>query len=157
MLLVCGCRDQWWHSIPGYGGYWWQRGQPKSVSQLLTESQGKLDAALTASAAERKEIVPAAKGIRESLSKAAELSRGGRPATEVVAQISAAEQQMIQLEGRLSVGSRAAYGELASQLREFASEAQGGQETSFAAFGLFTARTFVFLANELSMPPPIVL
>lgn len=156
-LAVSGCRDQWWHNLPGYGGYWWQRGQPKSVSQLLAESQGKLETALTDSASERQEIVPSAKGIQQALTKAVEYTRMGRASTDVVTELTEAERQMLQLEGKLSIGSRAAYGELASELRQFTADAQSGQGTSFASFGLFTSRTFVFLANELSMPPPVVL
>lgn len=156
-LSVSGCQDQWWHNLPGWGGYWWQRGQPKGVNELLTDAQHKLELALSGSADERQEIIPTARGIQQSLTKAVEYTRAGRASTDVLSELNETERQMMQLEGKLSVGSRAAYGELAAQLRQFTNDAQSGHPANEGAFGLFASRTFVFLASELSMPPPVLL
>ena len=58
------------------------------------------------------------------------------------------------MEGKLSIGSRAAFGELSGQLRVFIAAASEGESVDSSALGLFTARTLFFLANELSVPGP---
>ena len=61
---------------------------------------------------------------------------------------------MMELEGKLSVGSRAAHNELNGQLRTLIEHAEKGDKTDVAALGLYTARVQAFLANELSVPAP---
>ncbi|MFN8389527.1 MAG: hypothetical protein U0136_04485 [Bdellovibrionota bacterium] len=158
--LLSGCDGQWWHNIPGYNGEWWSRGRPKSVDQLLTTSEQQLDAAAQADKYGRKELLPLAKNIRESLASVQSKLSSAPSKDAVQAELAKTVNAMLPLEGKLSIGSRAAYGELSGELRSFVSQVESGQNISdpafAAAFNLYTARTFFFLANELSVPAPFV-
>ena len=160
ILFLSACEGKWWDHVPGYGGYWWQRGQPKSVTQLLDGSQAKLNAALDSFKSTRPEIAPIVKDLQGSLLKVKGQLAAKPQQANVAAELVKSEELMMGLEGKLSVGSRAAYGELAAQLRSFSDRVNSGQQLNDAAFnstfGLFTARTLSFLANELSVPAPVV-
>lgn len=164
VLLLTGCEGKtdtrWWTRLPGYGGYWWQRGQPKSAAQLLEHSQTKLTDNLSSYSSQRPDIAPDAEGIQASLTAAYQrVIAGGKP-EEVSVQLGKTQEKFIDIEAKLSIGSRAAYGELAGQLRTLSEKLRSGQdlgEEGFReAFGLYTSRVLSFLANELSVPAPVV-
>ena len=123
---------------------------------MLDESTKILEEKLAAAASERADILPLAKNLKSALGKAlAATSSTSAASTNVAASLEEAAQAMLDLEGKLSVGSRAAYGELAGQLRVFADSASSGQVPNHSAFGLFASRTYKFLASELQVPPPV--
>lgn len=158
-----GCGEdsgtRWWRSLPGYGGYWWQRGQPKSVSQLLAHAQEKLTGNLQAFGGKRPELVEPAKTMNEVLNSVVSGLAGGESKDAIAKKLSNATNVWFLLEGQLSVGSRAAYGELASEMRNFSRRAAMGENLQDDKFreslGLFSMRVFSFLANELSVPAPV--
>ncbi len=160
ILISFGCKNdtfgaEWWHHLPGWGGYWWQRGQPKSVSQLLDESTTRLTEAVAQYQTKRNELIPLATSIEKNLQTT--LISVQQKDAKISDNLNQTELAMLELEGKLSVGSRSAYGELSSELRAFADQASAGAEIKQEAFGLYTARIFFFLANELSMPKPVIL
>lgn len=167
LLIFVGCDgsgdSRWWTRIPGYNDYWWQRGQPKSTAQLLEISRGKLIANLSAFSTARPDIAPDAEAIQTSLTSAYDVLSGvhsGGKKGDVSTQLAKTEERFIEIEAKLSIGSRPAYGELAGQLRVFSQKLRGGQDVSDEgfreAFGLYTSRVLAFLANELSVPAPVV-
>ena len=165
LALLCvaclGCNDlKWWNKIPGYTGEWWTRGQPKSPEQQLNASRENLHATLKDFQAKRPELAPLATQIEQALLAAYSGLSGSAGSNSVLPQLEKAAEAMLNMEGKLSVGSRAAYGELCGQLRTFEQRVQGGStaDPHFRhAFGTYAARTLSFLANELSMPAPVVL
>ncbi|MCB0324459.1 MAG: hypothetical protein KDD69_12845 [Bdellovibrionales bacterium] len=145
LFLLSGCSE-----------YWWTRGQPPGVEQLVARSQQRLHDARQARSAAREDVAAASERVEKSLLTTLEIvaqdARDGR----VLEQLQSATDGFLALEGKLSVGSRAAYGELAGQMRSFSQAASEGKGIGQSTFGLFTARTLFFLANELRVPPPSV-
>jgi hypothetical protein len=160
LFCLSACNGKWWHNIPGYNGFWWNRGQPKSVAELLSNSQDKLTAALKNSESSRAELVPLARGLEQQLLDTRNKLLSSGTQQDMQTELTKTEHAMMTLEGKLSVGSRAAYGELAGELRTFSEKVQAGQQLDDpdfrSAFSLYTARTLSFLANELSVPAPVV-
>lgn len=159
VLLSISCNNEtfaekWWHKLPGWGGYWWQRGQPKSVGQLLEQSTERLADAVGKYQTSREELVPVSANIEKTLQTT--LTNLRNKNSNVAEDFSKTESALIELEGKLSVGSRSAYGELASELRAFTEKAKSGAEIPADAFELYNARILFFLANELSMPKPVI-
>ena len=164
-LLLLGCEGpdsvRWWAKVPGYGHYWWQRGQPKSPAELYTQAGEKLQNSVEQFKSTRPDIASAAADIRGALNAAYGGLDKGTDAGAISAELSKAETSWMALEGKLSVGSRAAYGELAGELRAFNEKLQGGQDPKDEGFReslrLYSARVYSFLANEISVPAPVVL
>jgi hypothetical protein len=96
--------------------------------------------------------VPVVNEIESSLTSSLASLEKGSPA-DTAAALEKAKRAFMQLEGKLSIGSRASYGELSGQLRVLAS-AENAKQPDPSSLGLFTARTYFFLANEFSMAPP---
>jgi len=90
---------------------------------------------------------------RSLLESYALLTRKG-PQQELEAALDRTADLFITLEGTLSIGSRAAYGELAGQLRNIITGVEERNRIREDAFGLFAARTLTFLASELGVPGP---
>lgn len=156
VFSLSACEGQWWHNLPGYGGFWWQRGQPQSVDQLVTASKTHFEANLTQFHTQRAALAPLVDEIGKNLLNAYSASRG--PGINKI-DLTAAEALFIGLEDQLSVGSRAAYGELSGQMRAFSSRlknASPSDEILRESFGLYTSRVLSFMANELSVPPPVL-
>lgn len=135
--------------LSGCTEYWWQRGQPPGVEKLLKRSQERLASSLTSGATQRPDVAPVAEQIQTSLNAALSAVAKGEDAK---GHLSGAADAFLALEGKLSPGSRPAYGELSGQLRVFNAGAPGSPEDVSAALGLFAARTFFFLSNELTVP-----
>ena len=136
--------------------YWWTRGQPPAVQTLITRAKGHLDDAREIRKKEpqsvRSEVVASSQVIEESLLQAVASIEKGQSPQSVVDGLQKAQTAFVTLEGKMSVGSRAAYGELSGQLRGFVGAAGKGQPLQYPAVGLFTARTLSFLARELALP-----
>lgn len=158
-LFALGCDGQWWHNVPGWGGEWWTRGQPRSPEELLSASRESLKTALNDHQAQRPEIAPSASQIESALTLAYSSITKGDQSPAVLAELEKATNALLSLEGKLSVGSRAAYGELCGQLRSFEQRVQEGSELKTedfrSAFGTYAARTLTFLSVELQMPAPV--
>lgn len=142
-------------STTGCSEYWWQRGQPPSVSTLLARSNDRFASAKQDYADARKDIVPAFTELNQNLDGVVELisKKAGGPA--LTPRFESLAQSFLALEGKLSPGSRPAYGELSGQLRAFMEDSSANKPLSFPPFGLFAARTKSFMASELSVPPPV--
>ncbi len=136
--------------------YWRTRGQPPSVQTLIERSQTRLSEAREQNETNRTELSLLSKKLEKSLLAVAknletsEASEDGR----LLNSLSEASEHFMALEGKVSIGSRAALGELAGQMRAFSETASKGDALAPKAFGLFSARTMFFLANELSVPGP---
>lgn len=134
----------------------WKRGQPPGVPTLVKRSQTRLGSALRRGTATRKDVADTATELRTSMTTALRTVKKGGSKETLVRELNRSRDAFMKLEGKLSVGSRAGYGELSGQMRVFADRASRGETIEYASFGLFTARTFFFLANELSVPAPTV-
>lgn len=140
----------------GCSEYWWTRGQPPSVAQLLERSQSKLANARSKRGSQRPTVSAVSEEIETALSDsiAAADSRGA--SRQLAQSLQRAQEGFVKLEGRISVGSRAPLSELSGQIRELADSARRDGSVSAKTLGLFAARTYTFLANELSVPAPSV-
>jgi len=137
--------------LAGCSKDWWTRGQPPSVDTLVSRSHLELIELRKQNKNTRETVAKASTRIEQALLKAFEISKNGGNNSQSKQYLEAATTSFIALEGKLSIGSRAAYGELAGQLRNFV----GSKTTpSPEAIGLFSARMFFFLGNELTVPKP---
>lgn len=143
-------------SLSACNEYWRTRGQPPSVQKLLERSQSRLSEAREENETSRTELSLLSKKIEKSLLAVAKSleSAEAKENGQLLKSLSEASDNFIALEGKVSIGSRAALGELAGQMRTFSETASQGNSLAPKAFGLFTARTMFFLANELSVPGP---
>lgn len=138
-LTLAGCSKESWN-------YWWTRGQPPSTNTLIERADDKLTAALNSPTLTRGNVGTLAMQIQSSLNKLSSSTDLDSPESqELFLQI---EDGFMSLEGMLSIGSRAPYGELLGQLRRLK------HEHTPEGVRLFTARSFFFLANELETPAP---
>ena len=133
ILLTSGCTE-----------YWRTRGQAPSVEALVERAQDRLSTAEKSS--DREKIKQTAKDLEKNLVAAYR----GKDSSEIKQQLAQASESFATLEGKLSYGSRPAYGELSGQLRALAN----AEKAKRPAVGLFAARTLFFLADELSVPAP---
>ena len=132
-------------------GYWWSRGQPPSVETLLDRSQTKLANATKAPTNNNQKLTVGAAEIKKSLTGALNAAKDGpRHSPNVARHLKSARAAFLSLEGHLSPGSRPPYGELSGQLRSFITHAEKGKVDG-SALGLFAARTFFFLSDELTL------
>lgn len=146
----------------GCTDYWWSRGQPPGVNQLLEKSEARLNESLSTHSSSRPVLSPLASKVsielKKSLSSLDNLEKPAGASSQqsklAVANMTTLKQSFMELEGTLSIGSRAAYSELSGQLRGFARSVESGQAVDPKAFGLFAARTTFFLASELKVPAP---
>ena len=140
-------------STTGCNEYWRTRGQPPSVDKLLERSQERLTESRMLHEAERVEVSKISTQIEGALTSALKQVESSDNSV-LLGSLQEASDSFIALEGKVSIGSRAALGELSGQLRRFSNQASQGEPLQKSAFGLFTARTMFFLANELSVPAP---
>ena len=143
-------------SLTGCSREWWERGQAPSVPTLLDRSSAELKTSLDTRSAARPEIAPAAKAIQQSLLASLEVVQKKGDGPELMKNLTSARDQFIAIDQLLSIGSRAPYAELSGELRVFITKASKNGELQYPAFGMFTARTMFFLANELTVPAPVV-
>lgn len=147
MLFLCA-------TLSGCSEYWWTRGQPSSVAELMARAQKELGASRAEHGATRQEVGAISEQIELSLQQAVALVRGQGSANEVAELLFVTEQAFIELDPIVSAGSRAALGELSGQLRTMSASLHAGSLPAYTSMGLFTARTMRFLASELTMPAP---
>ena len=147
-LLLCG--------TTACSEYWWQRGQPPSVDTLLARSSANLQDAEGKYASQRPDVLSQFRELDSSLDKVVQFARTNSEQGEYSGQLELLSQQFMQLEGKLSIGSRAALGELSGQLRSFISDKKSNQHLTYGTVGMFAARTKNFLASELSVPAPVL-
>ena len=143
-------------SMIGCSEYWWQRGQPPSVDTLLVRSSENLKQAEEKFAAKRADVLSSFRELDTTLDKVVDLARKSADQSTVAPALETLSLNFIGLEGKLSIGSRAALGELSGQLRSFVEDSAQKKHLPFPAVGLFAARTKNFLASELSVPPPVL-
>lgn len=134
--------------------YWWSRGQPPSSQKLLTRADIRLNETLGTTA--RTDVKEDAQKIRADLTElndALAKGQGGAKVSEGIVSLSSAFSA---LEGKLSFGSRAPYGELLDQLQGFQKISEENGTVDKNTFALYSARTLFFLASELSVPAPVI-
>lgn len=146
-------------SLSACSEYWWTRGQPPSVESLVSRANDRLERALASNSESRAQLAPLAKDIKTELLSAFQIlafDSNLRENSQLIAHLEKAREDFINLEGKLSFGSRPAYGELSGQFRAFEGTISPDDRSklSFSSFGLFVSRTLFFLANELSVPAP---
>lgn len=136
----------------GCNEYWWTRGQPPSVKELVERAQDRFNSTVEERALARSDFAPAAQKLRNALIQALHAtSKSGHISKDLIKDV---EVSFIEMEGKLSVGSRAAYGELCNQIRAFANKVELGEQLDSSAFGLFASRSIFFLTSELKVPAP---
>jgi hypothetical protein len=134
--------------------YWWTRGQPPSSQELFERKSLALIEAQKMDTYKRSDLVEISELVHSSLEKAIN-ARSNKPG-ELQGALQETAQHFLSLEGKLSIGSRAAFGELNGQLRSFLNQASATGTTGVnkPALVLFSARTLSLLSNELSVPAP---
>lgn len=142
-------------ALSGCDKSWWNRGQPPSVGTLVERSQQDLRNALAKYRADRNDIATNAEQIGTDLGAAVKAANQGSPKAQVLDPLHKATTEMIALENHLSIGSRAAYGELSGQLRLLVEKLEQGEDPNAEAIGLYSSRVLFFLANELTVPAPV--
>ena len=138
-------------------GYWWSRGQPSGVSELIQRSSERLAESVATHGPARENLSGIAVHTSKALEKALQnigSGAGGNQLVQLSSELKIARDSFMKMEGLISIGSRAAFSELSGQLRKFTNSAKEGQAVNPEAFGLFHARTQFFLARELMVPPP---
>jgi hypothetical protein len=129
LLTFAACNQEEFH-------YWWSRGQPPSVSELISRAETSLKEQLEENSNKRSDIAPLVTSISQALTSS---------------QLQVAYEKLLELDGKISVTNRAPYGELLGQLRGFIN---AGSELDAKAFGMFASRVIFFLASELKVPAP---
>lgn len=143
LLVQAACTD-----------YWWERGQAPGVGDLMARSEARLEEARVQRKSERSELLEPSRELEVSLKAAVSALKTDGSLDKVAVELEKSRAIFLTLEPLLSVGSRAAYGELAGQLRVFLEQAKSGGRIEYAGFGTFSARTLSFLAAELHAPKP---
>lgn len=133
--------------------YWWSRGKPPTSEKLLTLSHSKLQQSFLTTS--RAEIKPEFLELEKLLTETRLGLTQGVAGDKLKSNLSSIRQGMYGLEGKLSFGSRPAYGELLSQLRGFEDIARENGNVDTNVFTLYSARVFFFLSDELGVPAPI--
>ena len=128
--------------------YWWTRGQPPAVSTLYARAKSQLNLAHNENPYNRGPVIKISSQLQSSLSRALNSLHKGEISEKA---LSSSRQSFIEIERHLSMGSRPAYGELTGQFRVMTKDKEA---LSPLAFELFTARVYLFLASELSVPAP---
>ena len=123
--------------------YWWTRGQAPSPSELLKKASSRVSETHSESSYKREEIYTVAKSIIDSISNSSEYS---------VETLSSVEENFRTLEGKLSFGNRAPFGELHGQLKNFINNKNKNANTE--ALTLYFARVLFFLSSEMKVPAP---
>ncbi len=155
------CKRAWHYllvlSLTNFGGctdYWWSRGQPPSVADLLAHSSEKLEDARASRQSFRPIVAKRSSAIQESFTSAISILEKNGPGEQLNEVLNKTQENFISLEGTLSVGSRASYSELSGQLRAIALAARQGNGPNKDSLGLLASRSYAFLANELAVPAP---
>ena len=122
--------------------YWWTRGQPPSTSDLLERANDRFKTSYSNRSEKRSDIASLAQNLTSSLNESVNSTNASS--------LNKVQSDFIQLEGKLSIGSRAAYSELSKQIRAFV----GSNKINKPAYRLFASRSIMFLASELKTPAP---
>jgi len=133
--------------------YWWSRGKPPTSEKLLNLSQSKFDAIVSSTS--RNEVKADFIKLQKLLADTHSGLKQGVAGDKLKSNLVALTEAMYSLEGRISWGSRAPYGELLGQLRGFENIAQINGTVDTNVFTLYTARVYFFLSDELAVPAPV--
>lgn len=155
-MFLSACDGQWWNNVPGMGGYWWQRGQPRSPQKQLALADERLSESISKNSAARKDVEASFNELTKSLDATLSDVTAKKPADQIAANLLTLEKQYLAVSGKLSIGSRPAFAELGSQLRAMQESYAGGNPVSIEAVTLYTARTKMLLASELNMQAPVL-
>lgn len=136
-------------------GYWWTRGQPPSTSELLSRANDRYEDTKNDRMEAREASIEIFDMAIEGLVTTVQLlDSSSGDSTSIKAVLETIGDNFRMLEGKLSLGSRVAHGELSGQLRAFISAAEAGEQIDTSSFKLFSARTIFFFQRELLMPRP---
>ena len=145
--------------LTGTGGcseYWWSRGKAKTPEMLLAAGRERLAGIQANPPYVRSDIAQSVADIRCSLEMAVADVETSQDDGTAAAELIGFREDFRKLEGKLSIGSRAAYGELSGQLRGMITAAEKGQRPEKEAFALYASRVMFFLADELAVPMPLI-
>ena len=134
--------------------YWWSRGQLPSVEKLVEDSITRLEQNESLYKESRPELLAHTKNIRSSIARLLNTVSSSKQNSELLKEMIVFRKLFMELEGKVSIGSRAALGELSGQLRNFVQDANNGKNLEYEPFGLFASRTMRFLSDELAVPKP---
>ena len=127
--------------------YWWTRGQPPSTSDLLERANDRFSTSFEQRSEKRADIANLAKSLTNSLNQSVNSTNANS--------LNKVQSDFIKLEGKLSIGSRAAYSELSKQIRAFSNNSSTNEgSVNKSAYRLFASRSIMFLASELKTPAP---
>lgn len=137
--------------------YWWTRGQPPSIETLVERSHERFNETLAKRGSFRPSLAKISSDLEKSLGTTyhAVQPQASAHNIDLVQELEHGRNLLLDLEPELSIGSRAAYGELSGQMRTFLARVAEGKSLSPEIFGLFNARICFFLANELEVPGPL--
>ena len=139
LLLLTACNE-----------YWWTRGQPPSVKDLLQRANIRFTESSDSQL--RSDFLPQAQKLKDLLVNS--VDQHGKNEQDTLNALKSVESEFIALEGKISIGSRAAYGELSNQMRSFIEIQESKKDFDSSAYTLFASRSIMFLANELKVPAP---
>ena len=136
--------------------YWWTRGQPPTPEKLFHNASLELLSSIQTNKFKRDEL---AKDAQSLLALAEQISKKGeKESTTANMDNSQVVKKIITilegLEGKLSWGNRAPYGELIGQYR-VARNSLEKNEYSSGGLVLLNARLIKFLNSELNLPSPV--
>ncbi|MDD2942176.1 MAG: hypothetical protein PHC51_04335 [bacterium] len=135
--------------------YWWTRGQPPAPSTMLSRAQTNLSSAREEFGESRADIAEISVRYEESMRSMLDSISKNSALSETISNLQSTQKIFAELEGHLSIGSRAAFGELSAQLRKLAHDiSKPDAQTSLQTYDLFASRSFAFLARELATPAP---
>ena len=141
-ILTSSCSD-----------YWWERGQPPHPEKLLQSAGKVLVESQQANAGSRDDIATDIEKISSKINALSDHLAADSTAGDSNELVKDVSSSLAELEGKISVPSRAAYGELAGQWRLWAKK--DISNTSFTpALQLLSSRTLRFMAREISSPKP---
>ena len=133
--------------------YWWSRGKPPTSEKLLSLSHSKLSTELSSTT--RGDIKGDFTQLEKLLIDTHSGLSQGVAGDKLKSNLAALRESFYGLEGKLSFGSRPAYGELMGQLRGFEEIAKENGTVDTNVFTLYSARVFFFLSDELAVPAPV--
>ena len=155
-VLFSACDGHWWNDIPGMGGFWWERGQPRSPQNQLVLAEDRLNKSLSKNGAGRKDVEASFNELTKTLDATVSDVSSNKPTDQIEAHLLTLEKQYLAVSGKLSIGSRPAFAELSSQLRSIHDSYAGGTPVDVEAVKLYAARTKMLMASELKMQPPVL-
>jgi len=133
--------------------YWWSRGKPPGSKTLFARATESFSEELQSTT--RNDVKQDVEKAAADINAVENLLASDKGGAELNDKLNALNETFSKLEGRLSWGQRASYGELSGQISGFQKIAEETGTVDKNVFSLFGARTLFFLANELKSLTPV--